>query len=151
MTAPGGLKVKVVSSDPEYGDPAEFVFYLEQPWTPEQLDRKRREMVKAWVYRKEQLGYDLKGHIRFRGPFHFFHDERVDLSDRHMGEDEFQLSAMFMRRSPLIVGTDVIDMWHELRRGAGAPVHQPVREGDLAPSGRVRATQNDIFWKAGAS
>lgn len=147
----GGIQVKVFSSDPELGDPAEFVFYMEPPYSEQQLDLKRREMVRAWVNRKEQLGYDLKGNIRFRGPFNFFHDERVDLSDAHMGEDEFQFKAMFVRRSPLIVGADVIDMWHELRRSAGVPVYQPVREGELRPTGRVRETQNDIFWKAGAS
>lgn len=151
MPAPGELKVKVLSSDPELGDPQEFVFYLEPPYTDEQLDRKRREMVTLWVSTMENKGYDLKGNIRFRGPYHFFHDDRVDLGEKHQGEDEFQLKAMFMRRSPLIVGANVIEMWHEIRRSMGAPVYQPVRDGELVPSGRVRETQNDIFWKAGAS
>ena len=49
------------------------------------------------------------------------------------------------------VGVNVIEMWHEIRRSMGAPVYQPVRDGEFVPSGRVRETQNDIFWKAGAS
>lgn len=146
----GGLKVAIYSSDPALGDPEEFVFYLAPPYTPEAVEAKRKDMEKRWVEALDKRGKDIRSAIRMSGPYGFFHDDRVDLSERHRGDDEFLLQAWFRMRSPLIVGADVIDYWHGLRREAGFPTYDPVK-GDLRPRGVLR-NRNDIFdRKAGAS
>lgn len=139
----GGLKVAVYSSDPTFGDPEEFVFYLTPPYTPEAVEAKRKDMEKRWVEVLDKQGKDLRSEIQMSGPYGFFDDDRADLSDHHRGDDEFLLRAWFRMRSPLIVGADVIDMWHQLRRETGAPVYDPVK-GDLRPHGVLR-NRNDIF------
>ena len=149
-TRSGALAVAVYSSNPKFGDPYEFVFYLEPPYRPEMLDRKRKAMVKLWVETKGKQGLDLRTVIKFTGPYNFFQDDRVDLDEKHRGDHEFQLKAWFRRRHPLILDADVIDKWMQDRAEFGYPVNEPRRiaEGPLqskgfsTDSGLFRSTQH---------
>ena len=133
MDRKGGLAVEVHSSHPKLGDPQDFVFFLQPPYSDAAVEKKKAEMIKAFVTVKQRMGYELRSPIAFRGPVGFFEHERIDLSDRHQGDDEFQLRGWFRRRRPLIVSADRIDQLHEMRRRAGLPVIQPTSKRSAEP------------------
>ncbi len=151
-TRSGALAVAVHSSNEKYGDPYEFVFYLELPYRAEMLELKRKAMVKLWVNVKDKQGLDLRTPIKFTGPYTFFQQDRVDLGEEHRGDHEFQLKAWFRRRHPLILDADVIDQWMQDRRKFGYPVNEPRRIGDgplpsagfSTDSGLFRSTQHSV-------
>lgn len=149
MNRPGALAVEVHSSHPVLGDPHDFVFFLEPPYTPEMVEKKKDAMKKAFVQAKDKMGYDLRSPIAFRGPVGFFDHLRIDLSDKHMGDDEFQLRAWFRRRTPVLMGVDRIEQIHEMRRAAGLPVHLPISKRSAEPlrsaSGAVAETSSNPF------
>lgn len=148
MVRSGGLAVEVHSSHPVLGDPAEFVFFLQPPYSSSSLESKMKAMKKLWVDRKKQLGYTLRSPIAVRGPFPFLHHLRIDLRDEHIGDDEYQFRAWFRRDKPLTVPADIIDRQMQLRAQFGYPVNQPVSRRSAEPlrfSGRVMQTSSDPF------
>lgn len=140
------LSVRIHESDPVYGDPYEFVFYLEPPYSAEALEKKRVAMCKLWIATLEKRGQKLTTPIQFSGPYSFRHDERVDLGDKHQGDAEFQLKAMFKREKPLVVASGVVDMWTERRERFGYETYRPTPliDGDPTSHG-VFDTRNHPF------
>ncbi len=139
----GGLAVAVHSGHPRFGDPSQFIFWMQEPHSEHALELKRTNMVKTWVEAKKKKGYSITTPIRFRGPYYFTDHERIDLAPEHAGDPEYQFQAWFRRDSPLVVPADVIDMWAERRRKHGFPVNDPQPMGESLRPGTGMPLEND--------
>lgn len=143
MAIPGELAVAVYDSHPRLGELYEYAFYLEPPYRPEQVERKRDEQARRWIKIQSQKGRELKTRILLLGPFEFEDPDRRILDSKWLGCDEYVMQAWFKRDKPVIVRASRIDYLNELRRSRGLPVGRLFDAHNDMPVRRPAPVVND--------
>lgn len=144
----GQAVVEVYNSDPDYGDPQDFVFYLpEDGYTEQQLDMKMRMMKSAFLEAQEKRQRFCTSKMWFRGPYRWRDEGRVDYDPKHLGDDEFRLTAYFIRSKPIVWTLDEMDFWLHCSRqmGMGDRLLPTKWSEPLRGKGIATGTGNDPF------
>ncbi len=137
--------VKVYNSDPQYGDPEDFIFFLPKDgYTPEQLDKKSRDMRKVWLDVQEKRGHRCTTELWMQGPFGPMEEGRIDLSEAEWGNDEFRFTAYFLRE-PLTWTLDEANYYLTRAREMGITPTEPAHWHKEPEVTRRTSTSNDPF------
>lgn len=128
--------VSVWHSDPKWGDPFEGVFYMEPPYTREQLSLHAETKGRDWSKSMAGRGFVMTAPPRLVGPHGFRDPDRHDLSEDRRGHDEYVFIAWYRRDRPQLLTMNQAEERHLLARRYGIMPSLPARGND--PPARIR-------------
>lgn len=135
ITVKGDGLVAIWHSHPKWGDPKEGVFYMEPPYTVDQLEREKAKRGVQWLNYLTGRGFIPTTRPEFKGPFGFEDVGRHDFGENRRGDDEYVIVCWFKRDKPEVLPVDEIDTRRQLAMRYGDVPPEPVRYMDTPKPG----------------